>query len=307
MTYRHFIFRSFPFKSWTGVSRLFAQRRRTSFISFRHQNREGLPGGRNQTWLPELKRYLSHAWINDDYVTAKAAKSDAAEVPTALWDQRILLPLPWATGVLRFLGTRLLARLQRRLYCEFRQYLKDSYGENWSAQLHRDRLRRRNVVLENRERLLRGVEGRKGGSRKGGQNRKRKKSGSNTQALTEDLVRDTQAGTDILYKICNSTWWNWTSGSTLIFWRWPKGEQRPAARDGMKAWAQGPLPHFTRRARPPKQDKFELILPKIKMALDKGYVTMFLDKDLMTPWEDDMNSFVESLMEYFDVPKADDI
>jgi hypothetical protein len=43
------------------------------------------------------------------------------------------------------------------------------------------------------------------------------------------------------------------------------------------------------------------------MALDKGYVTMFLDKELMTPWEDDMNSFVESLMEYFDVPKADAI
>jgi hypothetical protein len=73
----------------------------------------------------------------------------------------------------------------------------------------------------------------------------------------------------------------------------------------MKAWVQEPLPHFTRRARPPKQDKFGLILPNIKMALDKGYVTMFLDKKLMTPWEDDMNSFVESLMEYFDVPKAD--
>jgi hypothetical protein len=97
------------------------------------------------------------------------------------------------------------------------------------------------------------------------------------------------------------------SGSTLIFWRWPKGEQRTAARDGIKAWVQGPLPHFTRWARPPKQDKFDLILPKIKMALDKGYVTMFLDKELMTPWEDDMNSFVESLMEYFDIPKADDI
>jgi hypothetical protein len=198
--------------------------------------------GRNQTWLPELKCYLSHTWIDDDYVTAKAAKSDAAEVPTALWNQRILLPLPWATGVLRFLRTRLLARLQRRLYCEFHQYLKDFYGENWSAQLHQDQLRRRNVVLEDHERLLlRGAEGRKGGSRKGGrkQNRKRKKSRSSTQALTEDLVRDTEAGTDILYKICNSTWWNWTSGSTLIFWRWPKGEQQTAAPDGMKAWVHG--------------------------------------------------------------------
>jgi hypothetical protein len=40
--------------------------------------------GSNQTWLPELQRYLSHAWINHNYVTDKAAKSDAAEVPTAL-------------------------------------------------------------------------------------------------------------------------------------------------------------------------------------------------------------------------------
>jgi hypothetical protein len=64
--------------------------------------------GSSQTWLPEL-HYLSHAWINDDYVTSKGAKSDAAEVPAALWDQRILLPLPWAMGVLAFLQTRLLA------------------------------------------------------------------------------------------------------------------------------------------------------------------------------------------------------
>jgi hypothetical protein len=53
-----------------------------------------LQAGRNQTWLPELQRYLSHAWINDDYVTAKAAKSDAAEVPTALWDQRFFFRCP---------------------------------------------------------------------------------------------------------------------------------------------------------------------------------------------------------------------
>jgi hypothetical protein len=264
--------------------------------------------GSGQTWLPKLEHYLSHAWINDDYVTSKAAKSDAAEVPTALWDQQIILPLPWAAGVLNFLRTRLLSRLQRKLYCEFRQYLRDTYEANWGQKLQMDRLRRRNVLLEDRKRLLRGVkkegkeEGRvkKEGKEEGRkQNRKRKQSSSSTQGLIEDLVKDTEAGTDILYKICNSTWWTWKTGSTLIFWRWPK--------DGMKAWVQEPLPHFTRRARLPKQDKFDLILPKIKMALDKGYVTMFVDKKLMTPWEGNMNSFVESLMEYFDVPKADDI
>jgi hypothetical protein len=71
--------------------------------------------GSAQTWLPKLQRFLSHDWINDDYVTSKAAKSDAAEVPTALWDQRILLLLPWAKSILTFLRTRLLGRLQQKL------------------------------------------------------------------------------------------------------------------------------------------------------------------------------------------------
>jgi hypothetical protein len=157
-----------------------------------------------------------------------------------------------------------------------------------------------------------GEEGRKGEGGEEGRKQKRKRKGVNIKSasslkLTEELVRDTEAGTDVLYKLCNSTWWTWKIGLTLIFWRWPKGKQRLAACDGMKAWVQGPLPHFKRRARPPKQDKFDLILPKIKMALDKGYVTMFIEKELMTPWEGDTNLFVESLMEYFDVPKADDI
>jgi hypothetical protein len=68
--------------------------------------------GSRKTWLPKLQLFLSQDWINDDYVTSKAAKSDDAEVPTALWDQRILLPLPWAKSVLTFLRTRLLGRLQ---------------------------------------------------------------------------------------------------------------------------------------------------------------------------------------------------
>jgi hypothetical protein len=157
-----------------------------------------------------------------------------------------------------------------------------------------------------------GEEERKGEGGEEGRKQKRKRKGVNIKSasslkLTEELVRDTEAGTDVLYKLCNSNWWTWKTGSTLIFWRWPKGEQQLAAHDGMKAWVQGPLPHFKRPARPPKQDKFDLILPNIKMALDKGYVTMFIDKELMTPWEGDINSFVESLMEYLNVPKADDI
>jgi hypothetical protein len=94
--------------------------------------------GSEKTWFPKLQHFLSHDWINDDYVTSKAAKSDDAEVPTALWDQRILLPLPWAKSVLTFICTRLLARLQRKLYCEFRTYLRDTYGEHWGHLPHKD-------------------------------------------------------------------------------------------------------------------------------------------------------------------------
>jgi hypothetical protein len=120
-------------------------------------------------------------------------------------------------------------------YCEFRTYLRDTYGEHWGHLLHQDRVRRHQVVLEDRKRLQRGErkEGEGEGGRKGEggeevRKQKRKRKGVNIKStsslkLTEELVRDTKADTDVLYKFCSSTWWTWKTGSTLIFWRWPKG------------------------------------------------------------------------------------
>ena len=39
-----------------------------------------------------------------------------------------------------------------------------------------------------------------------------------------------------------STWWEWSNGSLLIFWRWSTLEQRRAARDGMPVFVTGTLP-----------------------------------------------------------------
>ena len=39
-----------------------------------------------------------------------------------------------------------------------------------------------------------------------------------------------------------STWWEWSNGSLLIFWRWSTLEQRRAARDGMPVFFTGTLP-----------------------------------------------------------------
>jgi hypothetical protein len=33
-----------------------------------------------------------------------------------------------------------------------------------------------------------------------------------------ELLRDANAGASVLGKLCNSTWWDWSRGSTLIFW-----------------------------------------------------------------------------------------
>jgi hypothetical protein len=53
-----------------------------------------------------------------------------------------------------------------------------------------------------------------------------------TSPATE-LLQDATAGMSVLSKICNASWWDWSRGSTLVFWRWPEGEQRRASRDGM--------------------------------------------------------------------------
>jgi hypothetical protein len=48
-----------------------------------------------------------------------------------------------------------------------------------------------------------------------------------------DLLRDANAGQSVVYKMCNCSWWDWTKGSTLLFWRWPRGEEQQATPDGM--------------------------------------------------------------------------
>jgi hypothetical protein len=66
-----------------------------------------------------IKRRLDHAWIDQTAVSAKAAKNDASGIPTHLWDQRILLPLPGVQGGLAFLRSRFMRFQHARLYTEF--------------------------------------------------------------------------------------------------------------------------------------------------------------------------------------------
>jgi hypothetical protein len=83
--------------------------------------KQSAPKAKHQTrtWLPALGEFLSHDWINPDLVTDKAAKSDDAEVPTSLWDQRITLIYPGAEPHLPLLRCWLLSRLRLRVTRSF--------------------------------------------------------------------------------------------------------------------------------------------------------------------------------------------
>jgi hypothetical protein len=88
----------------------------------------------------------------------------------------------------------------------------------------------------------------------------------------------------------DSSWWSWSAGSTLLFWRWRLHNR--VARDGMEPYICDTLPKHTSASRRPNSQKVPLYIPKIKSIIDRGYVS---------------SGTVHSLADYFDVPKADDI
>jgi hypothetical protein len=114
--------------------------------------------------------------------------------------------------------------------------------------------------------------------------------------LYDELQKDITAGADAISRFAGSDWWSWNRGSSLFFWRWPKGEQRSSARDGMTVWVKSRLPNYNRRSRPPDPAKKVLIAEKLQKILDRGYVVFPAER-----------SFVQSLMDFFDVEKGSDI
>jgi hypothetical protein len=114
--------------------------------------------------------------------------------------------------------------------------------------------------------------------------------------MYDELLKDVVAGADAIARFADSDWWSWKQGSALFFWRWPKGEQRSFARDGMPPWIKTRLPRYTPRPRPPDPDKKPLVLVKLQTIIDRGYVVAPEDA-----------AFIKSLMDYFDVEKGSDI
>jgi hypothetical protein len=53
------------------------------------------------TWFPKLSQSLGHEWIDEDTVSAKAAKHNDALPPIQLWNNRILMLFPRAHALLQ--------------------------------------------------------------------------------------------------------------------------------------------------------------------------------------------------------------
>ena len=74
------------------------------------------------------------------------------------------------------------------------------------------------------------------------------------------------------------------------FWRW---DQIQIARDGVRPYISGPLPHHNRKARIVNPEHKYLILQKIRKYIEQGYLVFTAAKE------------VKSFLDYFDVPKGD--
>ena len=127
----------------------------------------------------------------------------------------------------------------------------------------------------------------------GGGAKKREDIMSSHSSPKIELMRDADVGGDVLRNFGEADWWNWSGGSTLIFWRWPEGPQRKAARDGMAPWILGELPNFKRRAKAPPPKDRSMMWSKFEKFLHRRYVRL--------------KRTILSFTEYFHVPKGDDI
>jgi hypothetical protein len=175
------------------------------------------------TWLPCVQRELSHAWALADAVLAKALKADNAQIATGMWDKRVSLVLPWNHTNMAGLRRLVFGRWQRSLRREFHTHMCSTYG---SARLDRVlECRRRDLLLPAQREsssprsLQQGGNNGNNGVRLGnnGLSRSSKRANKATSGSEAHLIKDAKIGCEALEHVLDSTWWEWTNGSGLLF------------------------------------------------------------------------------------------
>jgi hypothetical protein len=163
-----------------------------------------------RSWIVAVGKWLSHDWIDTTQVTLKAAKRDDALVATDMWNKRLMLLYPTCTVLhLSTLRNWLLCRVRRLVLRGLRSYLLSRYGFTWAATLGASR---RCLTSVNNGDISSCLQGGISGSG------------------VVRLVQDADRGCDVVTRFTDATWWEWTRGSALVFWRW--GDNTRLALDG---------------------------------------------------------------------------
>ena len=176
----------------------------------------------DQEWVPSLQRWLAGTWALVP-IADKAVKSDDAQVNVFPWHQRISLLFPCERTIFDRLTRFAMRRWRSNVIRSFVAYLNVQYGQEWRSLLSRKRARDPVVHRET-------VSETGGGSSFAAESTRR------------ELIKDIQLGLPILGQVIQSSWWEWSSGSSLLFWRWNGTEQIKASRDGMKVYIKGQMP-----------------------------------------------------------------
>lgn len=87
-----------------------------------------------------------------------------------------------------------------------------------------------------------------------------------SEEAAEEYAENQEAICDCIRRCANSTWWEWTDGSRLLFWRWPRAWRREA-RDGARGYHKSyPQPNL-KYPQVPMQEQW--IIDKDREKLEK--------------------------------------
>ena len=167
-------------------------------------------------------------------ISAKATKSDDADVPEELWDKAAVDKVPWLKSILEQKGSAVIGHRIKRVFRNMRKWLL----EKW----------KRKVVME----LDRWME------YYGGH--------------LPDLAKAEKVADQIRKHVQAASWWNWDGGSTLFFWRWPV-QYMSDALYGMAPMYDGKKPSYW-VAQPPYKDPVnkERVKAKVEKVMRRGYL-----------------------------------
>ena len=245
---------------------------------------KGVIASTDAVWLETIEKWLPGTWA-DVQIADRAVKSDDAMVDFSPWYNRIRLVLPCPLASLVTFEELGMRTWRRSLTKSFTTYLVRRYGPRWnSGRAEEPSSKRRKVELPKGSTPIRGVLKEDEGDDKDGS---KGVEGGDQDGLSSaervELGRDLMKGRAILTQVLQSSWWEWSFGSSLYFWRWNGIHQQRAARDGMRSFVHQTLPSG-RKAKRVKMNPEVLAMVANKLEgmtkrsyLEEGHVTSVVD------------------------------